>query len=322
MKHQTGVPRETHRSAQRRVLADCLRGGTSASSRRRRGGRGRVGRPGAARPATVRLRLLGCRDRRQGADPRGRLAAHGARAPRDQRRVVRPRVPPSVARSCPASAHDGWHSAWRSPSTSRFIPCATSSTATTRPEVSPGSRRSSRIRARSRRRPGGTRSSASCSAPSRVLAANETDEPARDPRPRTAQSMTKLCCSLSAVHSRAMAAKDVVGNDLPERARRKQAPADELRGDRPARGSTTQCRGHPRPRGLLLGPPERSLAPLGKVDGPQNLKRRAGHTFARGPVQRNVVARSELGAVPLVPVRSWITPTTRPDESIRAPSSG
>jgi len=101
-----------------------------------------------------------------------------------------------------------------------------------------------------------------------------------------------------------MAAKDVVGNDLPERARRKQAQqrmnCEEVVRPEEVRRSAEGIRDY---EGLLLGPPERSLAPLGKVDGPQNLKRRAGHAFARGPVQRNVAARSELGAVPLVPVK-------------------
>ena len=55
-------------------------------------------------------------------------------------------------------------------------------------------------------------------------------------------------------------------------------------------------------QGVVLGPPERGLAPLGKVDGAQYPERRARHVVAGSHVQRDVVAGGERGRVPPVPV--------------------
>ena len=155
-----------------------------------------------------------------------RLAARRAGSARDERRALRPRVQPSTSDRCPASVRGGWHSAWRSSSTSPSTPSAT------RRPPPPGPRHArdpaaahepARVRAGDLAACGLRLRARRAGPPSPLATSHETDEPPRDRATRAAQCLAQRRSRLRPVHALAMAAQDVLGSELPERARGKQA---------------------------------------------------------------------------------------------------
>ncbi len=84
--------------------------------------------------------------------------------------------------------------------------------------------------------------------------------------------MKRWCC-LRPVNSFAMAAQDVLGSDLPERARRKQA---QKRMDREVLARPEEVRSRAESvcddEQLVLGPPDRGLPPHGQVHRADDLE--------------------------------------------------